>query len=256
MQLYNDVNSDLHCFICTFLGGTWRDVRRHASRMHPDVDDFNWPLGDKRHRHAPAGTTYCNTCQIFIGAYNGELHKLNARHSYLCRSVESSSKVVPPAATIVRKAREADTNANDSTDTDIAPFYELDGVENPDCYAGHDGNDSTRTPLVTTHDSGTKYCNLETHSFNCSNVDILAAALPEVATAVTRMRDWLDGRDNSLNFESHPWVGEIVLSPADVTGYPTFIVGKEIMKDRARNPNAYVRCRIAEVDESHGDAVC
>ena len=134
------------------------------------------------------------------------------------RAVESSSKVVPPAATIVRNPREADTNANDDTDTNIAPFYEPDGFENPDSYAGHDVNDSRRTPVVTTHDSGTKYCNIGTHSFSCCNVNILAAALPEVATAVTRMCDWLDGRDNFLKFESHPWVGEIVLSPADAKG--------------------------------------
>ena len=85
--------------------------------------------------------------------------------------------------------------------------------------------------------------------FVLCNVLKIAAALPEVATASTKLRDWLDGRDNSLNFESHPWVGEIVLSPADVTGYPAFIVSKEILKDRARNPNLYSRCRIAEVDE-------
>ena len=160
MQLYNDVNSDLHCFICTFLGGTWRDVRRHSSRMHPDVDDFNWPLGDKRHRHAPAGTTYCNTCQIFIGAYSGELHKLNARHRYLFRVEDSAPEVAPPAATIVRNPCEADTNANENTD--FVPFY--DGVENPDCF-GRDPNNSSRTPPATTHDSGTKYCNIGAQIF-------------------------------------------------------------------------------------------
>ena len=79
---------------------------------------------------------------------------------------------------------------------------------------------------------------------------------PEIESALTKMSDWLDGRDNSLKFESHPWVGEVVLSPADVTGYPTFITSKEILKERARNPNVYIRGRIAEVDESYGSAVC
>ena len=118
--------------------------------MHLDVDDSNWPLGDKRHRHARAATKYCNTCQIFIGAYSGELHKLNARHRYLFRDEDSAPKVAPPAAAIVRYPCEADTNANENTD--FVPFY--DGVENPDCY-GSDPNNASRNTPATTHDSGT-----------------------------------------------------------------------------------------------------
>jgi hypothetical protein len=69
------------------------------------------------------------------------------------------------------------------------------------------------------------------------------------------MRDWLDGRDNSLKFESHPWVGEVILSPADTTGYPTLIMSTDTLKERARNPNLYIRARIADVDKAYGSAV-
>ena len=155
MQLYNDVNSDQHCFICTFLGGTSRDVRRHASRMHPDVADSNWPLGDKRHRHAPTGTSYCNTCKVFIGSYNEELHKLNARHRYLCRAMEAASEVMHLAPTMLRQPAPAQVdasvvNANDNTlDVDVM----FDGVENS-YLLRHDLNVLTRTPLIAAPESG------------------------------------------------------------------------------------------------------
>ena len=152
MQLYNDVNSELHCLICTFYGGSARDVQRHASRMHPDVVDFNWPLGDKRHRYAPAGTMFCNTCQIFIGSYSGESHKLNARHRYLCQAIDAASEGV---TTIGFNSDEADTaifKRNENADVD--PFS--DGVDDPDYY-GVDDPDSPRTHLVITRDSGKKY---------------------------------------------------------------------------------------------------
>jgi len=71
----------------------------------------------------------------------------------------------------------------------------------------------------------------------------------------TKTRDWMDGREVSLHFEAHPWVGEVIVSPADATGYPTAISDKETLKDRARNTDNFIRARIAEIDESYGSPV-
>jgi hypothetical protein len=163
MQLFDDVNSDLHCFICTFVGGTSRDVRRHASRMHSDVVDFNWPIGDKRHRHAPAGTRYCGTCQIFTGSYSTELHNSNARHKYLCRAVEPATEVEPIAATIFGNPvdpAQVDANVvNANENTDVNPF--LDGADDFD-YHGDDSNAST-TALLAILESGLNYFFYQVH---------------------------------------------------------------------------------------------
>jgi len=141
-QLYNKENSGLYCYICSYVGPSSRDVQRHTSRMHPEVADYNWPLGDRRHRYAPSGTAFCHSCQVFIGAFNGEMHKLNARHNYLCRNADSAAQ---------------NTTADDF---DAADGFDIDKVFDPDeniVETPHDFDDSTHIPFFETLESDVSF---------------------------------------------------------------------------------------------------
>lgn len=202
------------CPICSDFTAISNDnLSRHSRQYHEAAFLANFGLGHSKYERPDSSLPRCDVCNIYIGKNMSYSHSTNPFH---LTNLESARIQEEEA----RCAADAEGTGDDAQDQ---------------CQSGYDSDEGG----ASQEDSG-----LGRRGESLLGVGGVGAGAAESCGS-----DWMSRGDN-LQFVSHPWIGEVLLSAIKLDRVV------HIDKDRNLNWKFYNRLRIVDVKVVDGVEVC